>query len=189
MNKATDMQFPRSQRGAALMVVLILLLIMTLLGLTSLRGTMMEQRMSANAYDRNLSFQAAEAALREGEAVLAPGVDVTQFSAGCTNGMCTQQTAATGTLERWSNSATTWQNVSGTTLTTQLATEAGAGTPQYIIEYMGTAPNWAGCDQEIPIHPNCLTPRYRVTARNANPTLVGDRSIVYLQSNYAAATP
>ena len=62
---------PRAQRGVALAVVLILLLVMMLLGLASLRGTLMEERMSANQLDRSLSFQAAEAALRKGEEVAA----------------------------------------------------------------------------------------------------------------------
>ena len=61
----------RQQRGVALIVVLILLLIMTLLGLASLRGTLMEERMTSSLYDRSLSFQAAEAALRQGEELAA----------------------------------------------------------------------------------------------------------------------
>ena len=65
---------PCQERGAALIVVLILLLVMTLLGLASLRGTLMEERMSANMYDRSIGFQAAEAALREAETrLLQPG--------------------------------------------------------------------------------------------------------------------
>ncbi|WP_031327456.1 PilX N-terminal domain-containing pilus assembly protein, partial [Xanthomonas phaseoli] len=62
---------PLRQKGVSLVVVLILLLIMTLLGLAVLRSTVLEERMSANLVDRNLSFQAAEAALREGEALAA----------------------------------------------------------------------------------------------------------------------
>ncbi|MBS0456562.1 MAG: pilus assembly protein [Proteobacteria bacterium] len=177
---------PSAQRGAALMVVLVLLVIMTLLGLASLRGTLMTQRMSANMYDRNISLQAAESALRQGEAVVAAGtLPDSSFTAACTGGLCAQQSAAAGTADRWANPTFAgWRN--GTTL----ASDANM-TPQYFIELMGNAPNWPGCDQEIPMHPNCLTPRYRVTARNLDPTAAGnsDRSMVVLQSNYAAALP
>ena len=183
MIKAPDMHAPSSQRGAALMVVLVLLLLMTLLGLASLRGTLMGQRMSANTYDRNISFQAAESALREGELVLAPGIANSAFTSGCANGECSQPVAAVGTKDRWADTA-----FAGWKSATALTGDAGM-TPQYFIELMGNAPNWPGCDQEIPIHPNCLTPRYRITARNANPASAGDRSVVLLQSNYAAATP
>ena len=54
-------------RGAALLVALPLLLIVTLLGITGMRNTLMQERMAGNLRDRNLAFQAAEAALREGE--------------------------------------------------------------------------------------------------------------------------
>lgn len=179
MNPSSGPHSPARQRGVVLLVVLVLLLIMTLLGLASLRGTLMEQRMSANTYDRNLSFQAAESGLREGEAVLDGNPASTSFVSACTNGLCSKPVAASGTKDRWLDSAFTgWNN--GTNVST------AAGTPQYFIEIMGPAANWPGCDQEVPIHPNCLTPRYRVTARNA---LVADRAQVVLQSNYAAATP
>lgn len=55
------------QTGISLIVVLLLLLVMTLLGLAVLRSTLMEERMSANMYDRSLAFQATEGALREAE--------------------------------------------------------------------------------------------------------------------------
>ena len=59
------------QSGASLIVVLILLLVMTLLGLAVLGNTLLEERMSANMFDRSLGFQAAESASREGEALVA----------------------------------------------------------------------------------------------------------------------
>ena len=61
------MHSSRKQRGAVLIVALIFLVVMTMLILASIRGTVMQERMAANLYDRSLAFQAAEAALREGE--------------------------------------------------------------------------------------------------------------------------
>lgn len=55
------------QRGAVLIVSLIFLLVMTLVGVTAMQGTNMQERMSSNMQDRNVAFQAAEAALRLGE--------------------------------------------------------------------------------------------------------------------------
>jgi type IV pilus assembly protein PilX len=49
---------------------MIFLLLMTLLGTTAMRGSSMQERMAGNARDWNLAFQAAEAALREGEQFL-----------------------------------------------------------------------------------------------------------------------
>lgn len=57
----------RPQRGATLIIAMILLLIMSLLAAASMRGTLMQERMSANAYDHDLAFQSAEAGLKMGE--------------------------------------------------------------------------------------------------------------------------
>jgi len=57
----------RLQRGAALVIAMILLLIMSLLAAASLRGTLMQERMSSNTHDRDLAFQSAEAGLKMGE--------------------------------------------------------------------------------------------------------------------------
>ena len=60
----------RRERGAALVVALVFLLVMTVLGVTSMRTTTLQERMAGNLQDKNLAFQAAEAALREGEEFL-----------------------------------------------------------------------------------------------------------------------
>ncbi|MCL1825284.1 MAG: PilX N-terminal domain-containing pilus assembly protein [Betaproteobacteria bacterium] len=64
---ATPLPVFRPQRGAALIIAMILLLVMSLLAVASLRGTLMQERMSANTHDRDLAFQSAEAGLRMGE--------------------------------------------------------------------------------------------------------------------------
>jgi type IV pilus assembly protein PilX len=43
------------------------LLVMTLIGLSAARGTLLEERMAGGNTDNNVAFQAAEAALRTGE--------------------------------------------------------------------------------------------------------------------------
>lgn len=57
----------KRQGGAVLIVGLIILVVLTLLGVQSLRGNLAQERMSYNVRERNLAFQAAEAALRIGE--------------------------------------------------------------------------------------------------------------------------
>lgn len=56
---------PKRQRGAVLIVALLFLVILTMLGLTAMSGTTMEERMSGNTRDINVALQAAEAALRD----------------------------------------------------------------------------------------------------------------------------
>lgn len=53
-----------AERGAALIVGLIILGVMTLLGLSAMRGTALEERMAGNFRDQHDALQAAEAALQ-----------------------------------------------------------------------------------------------------------------------------
>jgi type IV pilus assembly protein PilX len=55
------------QRGAILVVSLLLLLVMTVLGVAAMHVTNMEERMAGNVRDVNLAFQGAEAGLRDAE--------------------------------------------------------------------------------------------------------------------------
>lgn len=55
------------QRGAVLLVSLIMLLLLTILGAAAMRDTNLQERMAGNMRDHNLAFQAAEAALRFAE--------------------------------------------------------------------------------------------------------------------------
>lgn len=55
------------QQGAALIVALVMLLVVTLVTLNSLQSGVSQERMAANLRDHQLAFQAAEAALRQGE--------------------------------------------------------------------------------------------------------------------------
>jgi len=160
------------QQGVVLIVALILLVVMTLAGLAGLRTVLLEEKMTANTYDRSLSFQAAESGLRQAEAVVAAVPPPTPAaSAACAAGVCPAP-AATAT-PRWENTGFTgWQNAS---------TVVNGGisiTPQYLIEYMGST---YPCQPGSPGDPmNCK--RYRITARsNAG----ADRAVVILQSMYA----
>lgn len=52
------------QKGAALIVGLVMLLLLTIIGLSAMQGTTMQEKMSGNMRDANMALQAGEAALR-----------------------------------------------------------------------------------------------------------------------------
>ena len=62
--------YPARERGAAMVIALIMLLVLTVLGTATARMTLLEERMTGNTQDRRVAFQAAEAALRDGENLL-----------------------------------------------------------------------------------------------------------------------
>ena len=67
------------QRGAVLIISLIMLLVLTLLGVSSMRTTTLEEKMAGNLRDKNLAFQAAETALRDGEDLIETLVATSSF--------------------------------------------------------------------------------------------------------------
>lgn len=67
MKHRLHLQFPSRQRGAVLVVALLMLLVMTVLGVTAMQMSRMEERMAGNSRDINLAFQGAEAGLRDAE--------------------------------------------------------------------------------------------------------------------------
>lgn len=178
------------QRGATLLIALVLLVVMTLLGLSSIRSTSMQERMGANLYDRSLAFQAVESALREAEATITintavtntsglycppngvppscavPGPSATQStpSEGSTEAVGTPETVF---VERWKDGATQWTSASTWWNSVDDAMKARLGgtnrQPQYIIEYMGESEDGTGCGRRN--ETSCRGPRYRVTAR------------------------
>lgn len=63
------------QSGMALMVSLIFLVLLTLLAVSAMHGTILQERMAGNTRDRMLAFQSAETALRAGDVLLGnPGL-------------------------------------------------------------------------------------------------------------------
>jgi Tfp pilus assembly protein PilX len=55
----------KRQQGAVLLISLLVLLVLTLIGLSSLDSSVMEEKMATNAQTSNATFQAAETAIRE----------------------------------------------------------------------------------------------------------------------------
>jgi type IV pilus assembly protein PilX len=179
--KQRPKQFPVArvsrQRGAAtLMIVLILLLVMTLIGLASLRGTLMEEQMSFNTRDRSLAFQAAEAALREGELIASskPALPVS----GCAAGLCAMPDPTAAPV--WEDE-TVWASAPETVVT--LGEELVK--PKFIVELLANnVPPRSSCTTKNVIGENACSgseSRYRITALFR----AEGRAEVMLQSTYA----
>lgn len=62
-----NFSLPKAERGSVLIVALIMLLLLTIIGLSSMRGTSLQENMAGNMRDSDLAQQASEAALRKGE--------------------------------------------------------------------------------------------------------------------------
>ncbi|MHB8949296.1 MAG: pilus assembly PilX family protein [Rhodoferax sp.] len=165
------------QKGAALVISLILLVIMTLIGLAGIRGITQQERMANHSYDRSLAFQATEAALREIELLVEAKKPTPATGSGCSvvDGLMRCSTPATADAPRWLDSAfASW------TAATVVGAGATAVTPQYFVEYLGA--NFE-CQPGAGVATGIVCKRYRITARSNDGN--GSRSYVMLQSIYA----
>jgi len=67
------------QGGAVLIVSLLVLLVMTIIGVTAMQTTTFEEMMAGNMRDRNMAFQAAETAMRDAETLIENSVSPAAF--------------------------------------------------------------------------------------------------------------
>jgi type IV pilus assembly protein PilX len=127
----------RRERGVALFIALVVLLIITVLGVSGLQTTTLEERMAASARDRDIAFQAAESALAQGEAfvdTIGPG-GLGQFSAN-SNGLYLPEDTA-GEPDIWEQ--VDWDDAGDVAeVGTSIPGVVDGGQPRYIVEYMTT---------------------------------------------------
>ena len=76
----------KQQSGVVLVISLIMLLLLTMIGITSMQVNILEERMAGNSRDQNIAFQAAESTLKEAETfILNNPTDIATYDG--TNGL------------------------------------------------------------------------------------------------------
>jgi len=134
------------QQGAILVVALVILLLMTMVGLTSSVNTVLQQKMSIAYQQRGMSSLAAETALRTAEAYLTANItrtpNLSNFSGG-TLGLYANYTVLGSFLEV-APASDSLNNVVDPSLWTAANSIEVVGydpsvalPPRYIIEYIG----------------------------------------------------
>jgi len=160
----------QSQHGMALIVSLIMLLLMTLLSISSMRTTILEEKIAGNYKDRNTAFQAAEAGLRAGENYLRTTMVLPIFN-GSTIGL--YQPTTSGDAR--------WETVDLTNASEAVPYNGLAGvaaTPNYIIEELQPVTESGG---SIEVGTALENRFYRVTSHAVGGTAT---AVVMLQSTY-----
>jgi type IV pilus assembly protein PilX len=185
------------QYGAALPIALIMLLISTMVGLSAIRSSSNQEKMSSNMYDRSLAYQAAEAALRAAEDEILRSPKPEEVGKDCIfSGKDGQKAPSCPTIpdQTFTGDGSNdiyWKTVENATFHVNTARLDESTKPQYYIERVGivggtdelgtgssaNCDNYAGCDQT-----SQTAMLYRVTARSGKPSEHG-RSIVVLQTN------
>jgi type IV pilus assembly protein PilX len=151
-----------SQVGAALIVSLLFLLIMTVVGITAVQVSSLEEKMSGNMRVRGLVFQAAESALRAAELSVGNDLDnnnlIGRFNS-CSNGYYNLKCSGSNAI---------WTVVDWTKAIPGPALPNSSVVSAYIVEYLyddGLAPKQSGGG--IICASSCIC-YYRITAHAAN---------------------
>ena len=126
------------QRGAVLVVGLIVLIIMTIVGVASLQSTSIEEKMAGNLRDLNIALQATESTIREAETVIDGLANTTGF--GASGGFYSLGNAPDPF------SAGTWTGASSNVSTLNLG---NAIAPRYYIELIGEFSDETGTEVNI----------------------------------------
>lgn len=121
--------FAKCQTGAALVVSLMILLILTLIGVSGMQGTIMQEKMASNTKDRSLAFQSTESAVRDAETYIESLVTIGGFDG--TTGLFNIDDAEPDYLL-----ASTWSSDEKSIQTTLVPGTASA--PRYFIKKTGT---------------------------------------------------
>ena len=127
-----NIQRKHSQQGVALVVSLIILVSLTMLGLTSIQRTTSDLAMAGNQRETGLMFQSAEVGLVTAENYVVNSNTNTDFN-DTALGLYTVQDQNTAYFSPNYFNATTWGASSQTAATSLNAYEQ----PRYMIEYLG----------------------------------------------------
>ena len=171
--------FKQSERGVALIVALLLLVVIALTGIASMRTTIQQERMSGNSVDRALAMQASESAMREARQLI-------QDANGSLPAWAVNCTIALGTCPADPNaSANGVAGVNWRDVTT--AYQPSPGTfANYQGQYSGQFLGWYTAAAATSLDPN---PRpteviwlYRINGRSFNPVVTQNRAFVATQT-------
>ena len=118
------------QQGVVLVVTLVTLLILTLLGTSSIQMTSLSETMARNSVDSSVALRSAEAAIQTAEAVVEAETVITAYEA---NADGKYEANAVGEMARWEDDAN-WTD------TNSVAADYSDGQdqPRYMIEFVGT---------------------------------------------------
>lgn len=167
----------RYQSGAALIFALIFLLLLSIIGVTAMQSSTLEERMAGNVRDTNLAFQAAELALRTGEQQM-DAVNIPTFSA---TGPFRQPIVSATIASTWD--AYNW-SADSTLVTTSLSGIDSTNNPRYVVEQVVSSAALASSGSAVDLESvqKMETPTvYRITAKGVGSS---GKSVVILQSTF-----
>lgn len=165
-------------KGAALFVGLLMLTVMSLIAVTSMQSSTLQELMSGNMKDQVTAFEAAEAAIRAAEDFLdSHAFSLSDFDSNKSDGLLSNLYDNVWEHIDWSSESRIAPTISGTN-----------SPPHYVIQYLGPI-----LPEQDPINVEnaynegsepIIAQYFRITARGTGSS---DNSVVVLESVYGIA--
>ncbi|MEE9596818.1 MAG: PilX N-terminal domain-containing pilus assembly protein [Acidiferrobacterales bacterium] len=168
--------FRPTQGGTVLIMAMTFLLILSLIGVTSMTTVALEEKMSGNMSDKNVAFQTAESALVAGEIWVGGQMNKPVFDPAVTNDGLHLPSATSTPV--WDNTTGVW---SSGDLFSYPALNNVSVAPSYIIEDLGAVPDNNGSLVLPANYKSSGKNVFRVTARANGRT---DATVAMIQSVY-----
>lgn len=175
---------PENQKGFVLVMALVFLVLLTIIGVTAMNTTSLEEKMAGNMKDRNLAFQAAETALLAAERWYETQSTKPVFP-DTTHGLyVTDSTAAVANWDAisWNTNVVTFPCSPTTTSSCGSGVAKVNSQPKYIIEDLGELPEEKGSIVSPTDYKGKGRTMARITARGTGGT---DAAVSMVQSTYA----
>lgn len=174
----------KNETGAVLIVGLVMVLLMSIIGISAIRGSNLQESMAGNLRERNLSFQASESALRVGEFLVSDQASRPLMTNSMGLYKDTYRTPASSVL---TFTDVNWKDVAKVKLAAlDFDEDLLSRQPSYIVEELdpdigiGAAMEGSAIDLEGMQNTGDITP-YRITARGYG---ASENSIKTLQTTY-----
>ena len=159
------------------MFSLIFLLLLTVLTISAMQSSTLQERMAGNARDHSLAFQAAETGLHDAEAVLRTASPIFNTTGPYRVPLTNPTSPAT-----WG--AYTWDDANSKQVATALDGISATDKPRYVVEELNSvsAAALTGSGIDVGSQQNVQVTIYRVTSKGTGST---GKAVVILQSTSA----
>lgn len=169
---------PGFQRGAVLLIGLLMLTVMSLIAVSSMQSSSLQELMSSNMKDQVTAFEAAESAMRAAENFLDSGtLNLSAFDGDKSDGLLGNLYDEVWNEVNWLTESIVAPSVGG-----------AASAPRYVIQYLGPVTpaldtlNVENSYGEGPVE--TIAQLFKITARGTGGS---DNSVVVLESVYGVS--
>ncbi len=149
---------PSRQNGAILAATLMMLLVISLIGITAMETASLQGKMARNTIDRQLAFQAAETAFRTAGSYIRNTTERPKATSNCNSPPCILDSTAL---------SSGWWDTSSDSFWTSNGTQVGDA--QYVIEERAFVPDSLSVGHNIPTGRDF----YNITSRGKTQTSSG----------------